>query len=177
MRMKTRIIFILIVLAAILIIDGCEKKNEDQSDLMFSGELTSHTGCKSFKSTVAEFDTPDTLSCINYSFDVSTGKLVMKHINSGFNCCPEILYCTITLNCDTIVIREDEKAALCKCNCLFDMDMEINGVEARKYQVKIIEPYAVNQEELFFEMDLATHADGSVCVVRKQYPWGVFSIQ
>ncbi len=175
--MKPKIVFVLIVLAAIFFIDGCEKEKEDQSDLVFSGELTSYTDCKVFKSTGMEPDTPDTLSCVNYSFDASTNKLVIKHINSGFNCCPEILYCYITLKGDTILIREDEKEALCLCNCLFDLDMEITGVETKKYQVKIIEPYAVNQEALLFEMDLAKHATGSVCVVRKQYPWGVFSMQ
>ncbi len=173
--MKQKIVFVLIVLAAIFITDACEKEKADKSDLIFSGKLTSYSDCKSFKTTALESEKPDTLSCVNYSFDVLTNKLIIKHINSGFNCCPEILYCTITLNGDTIVIREDEKEALCHCNCLFDLDMEITGVEAKRYQVRFIEPYAGEQEELQFEMDLTNHPDGSVCVVRKQYPWGIFN--
>lgn len=173
--MKQKIVFVLIVLAAIFFIDACEKEKEEKSGLVFSGELTSHTGCKSFKTTGVLSDIPDTLTCVNYTFDALTNKLVIKHINAGFNCCPDILYCIITLNSDTIIIQENEKEALCNCNCLFDLDMEITGVETSKYQVRFIEPYAGDQEELQFEMDLTKHPDGSVCVVRKQYPWGVFN--
>lgn len=172
--MKAKVIFILIVLTVIIFIDGCEKEKEGQTDLVFSGKLISHTGCKSFKSTGSLFDTPDTLSCVDYTYDASVNKLVMKHINSGFNCCPDILYCTITLKSDTIIIQEDEKEAGCHCLCLFDMDMEITGVETKKYQVKLIELYTGEQGKLEFEMDLINDKSGSVCVVRKNYPWGAY---
>jgi hypothetical protein len=172
--MKPKIVFVLIALAAIFFIDGCEKEKEDQSDLNFSGELKSYSDCKSFKTTNAAFDIPDTLCCVNYTFDASANKLIINHINSGFNCCPEILYCTITLKSDTIVIQEKEKEAGCNCLCLFDLDMEITGVETKKYQVKLIEPYAEDEEKLEFEMDLPNDKSGSACVVRKNYPWGAY---
>ncbi len=173
--MKPKIVFVIIILAVIIFNNGCEKEKEDQTDLVFSGKLTSHTDCKSFKSTGILFDTPDTLSCVDYTFDASANKLVMKHINAGFNCCPDVLYCIITLKGDTIIIQEDEKEAGCHCNCLFDLDMEITGVEAKKYQVQFIEPYSGDQEDLQFEMDLTKNTNGSVCEVRKQYPWGVYN--
>ena len=172
--MKAKVIFILIVLTVIIFFDGCEKEKENQTSTDFSGKLTSYSACKNFKSTQTEFDTPDTLCCVDYSFDASANKLIINHINSGFNCCPEILYCTIALKSDTIIIQEDEKEAGCNCLCLFDLDMEITGVESKKYQVKLIEPYTGDQEKLEFEMDLIKDKSGSVCVVRKNYPWGVY---
>jgi hypothetical protein len=55
--------------------------------------------------------------------------LTLKHVDAGFSCCPDSLYCNIGLKGDTILIQEFEKTAVCKCNCLYDLDIEINGVD------------------------------------------------
>jgi hypothetical protein len=96
----------------------------------------------------------------------------MTHINSGFNCCPEKLYCEVSVNNDTVIISEFEKEQGCNCNCLFDLDIELSGFDQNKYIVKFVEPYTIGQEQLIFEMDLATDVEGEYCGVRKGYPWG-----
>jgi hypothetical protein len=136
-----------------------------------SGKLLSYSDCKEKKSIDFTEGTPDSLSCVEYSFNPSESKLYLKHINAGFNCCPKGLYCNISLNNDTITIHEFENAHDCDCNCLYDLYIEINGAIIKKYQVKFIEPYCSEQEKLLFEIDLTNGNAGSYCVSRKQYPW------
>ncbi|HJX72134.1 MAG TPA: hypothetical protein VJ346_09285 [Bacteroidales bacterium] len=171
--MKLKIVIAFIVVAVIIFFDGCE--NEGQTGLVFSGKVISHTDCKNTKSTFMDSDTPDTLSCVNYSFDAPDNKLIIKHINTGFNCCPGSLFCEVTLRNDIIIIEEFEEMPQCNCNCLFDLDIEITGVKAKKYRVQFIEPYAGNQKVIEFEMDLTGDDSGSVCVTRKNYPWGIYN--
>ncbi len=161
------------VMAVLTISYSCEEGEQTVAGL--SGKLTAHTGCKGFKSTASDSVTPDTLSCVEYTFDEADNKLIIKHINAGFNCCPESLYCNIELKNDTIYIHEHETDGLCDCLCLFDLDIEIIGVEAKKYQLVFIEPYASDQPELEFEADLTNNPSGSFCLTRKKYPWGVFN--
>jgi hypothetical protein len=100
--------------------------------------------------------------------------LIFKHINAGFNCCPEGFYCNVSLKNDTIVIEEFENSSLCDCNCLFDLDIEVKGVETKTYQIKFIEPYCGDQAKLEFPVNLAVLKDGIFCVTRTRYPWGIF---
>jgi len=152
---------------------GCETTKE----LVLSGSLVSHSECKSGLRTAFQIsDTPDSLSCVEYSFDVINNKLSLTHINAGFNCCPDSLYCSITASNDTIIIREFEKKAQCNCDCIYDLYMEVNDIEEGKYQVKFIEPYAGDMEPLTFEIDLKKETEGSFCVVRNGYPWGMLSV-
>lgn len=175
--MKASTNLILIFLVTALFIICCEKDNSSKKEINFSGSLTSYSSCKNnFKSTLEVNETPDTLSCVEYVFDNENNKLTLKHINAGFNCCPDTITCDIKLNGDTIQIEEHEGAALCDCNCVYDLDLEIKGVEAKKYRVKMVEPYADDQAKLDFQIDLIQNASGSYCVTRKQYPWGVYSL-
>ena len=175
--MKTAIRSILMFICIGITVVSCEEERNNIKELPLTGELISHSACKSgFKSTSAKIDTPDSLSCIHYSFDGLTNKLTIKHSNAGFNCCPDSLYCTISLMADTIVIQEFEAGAPCRCNCLYDLDIEINGVDNKKYQIQLMEPYASEQAEILFEIDLAKHNEGSFCVTRKQYPWAISAI-
>ena len=169
--MKTfRKIFLSAVILMLLFI-GCEKEKEEGS---ISGRVIKHTDCKTFKTGDNNGDIADTLSCVDYSFNQSEKKLMLNHINTGFNCCPGELTCEVSLSGDTIVIQEFEKESACDCNCLFDLDIEIDGLTAKKYYLKFIEPYRGNQEKLFFEIDLQNDPDGTHCVFRDQYPWGMF---
>ncbi len=169
MVMKNRIAIIIFLF--LLIIFSCNKeKSPDPSGI--SGRLTNHSECKNFKSGNLKFTEPDTFSCIHYLYDESDHKLVMTHINAGFNCCPEKLYCEVSSGNDTIIISEYEKEQGCNCNCLFDLDIELNGMDQKSYILKFIEPYAEGQEQLIFEMDLTVNVEGEYCVTRKGYPWG-----
>jgi hypothetical protein len=170
MKSKTyTIIFISVLMFSCY---SCEKNIINNNNI--SGKLIHNTDCKTFKSAKIDSALSGTLSCIIYSFDASTNKLILKHMNAGFNCCPEELYCTISVNNDTIIIQELEKKALCNCNCLYDLDIELNGVESKNYYIKIMEPYAIDEEKLSFGLDLEHSNEGSYCVTRKHYPWGIY---
>jgi len=152
---------------------GCKEETTDPQQLI-TGQLIKRTSCKdNFKS--ASKITPDSLSCIDYYFD-GENKLTIKHINAGFNCCPESLWCKVSVKNDSIIVQEFEKSALCDYNCLYDLDMGVTGVAAKKYLLKFIEPYCGEQEKLIFEIDLTNIKKGLFCVTRKQYPWGIYSI-
>jgi len=176
--MKTNQFGILIVLALGLLVVCCdEENNKNNPPSSLAGELTGHSSCKNKrKSASLDSATSDSLSCIDYSFDEVSKKLSLRHMNAGFNCCPESLYCEIDLHQDTIIIQEFEEDGLCDCNCLYDLDFEITGVDADQYLVRFIEPYAGDQEEIIFGIDLEKDREGSFCVIRKQYPWGLDSL-
>jgi hypothetical protein len=137
-----------------------------------SGKLISNTDCK----TSLKSNYPDTLSCMEYAWDASDNTLSLTHINAGFNCCPESLYCKISLSNDTIYIQEFEKKALCDCNCLYDLSIEINDITAKTYILHVIEPYAEGLDPLCFTINLNANKSGLYSVVRKQYPWGLSSV-
>jgi hypothetical protein len=151
-----------------LIYFSCE--NEDH---IVAGKILSNSACKTSKSEFYTDITPDSLSCIDYSYEKYDTRLLIKHINAGFNCCPGKLFCVVKMSGDTIIITEYEKSSMCDCNCLYDLEIEITGVTSKQYQVKFIEPYSSEQKKIIFKMDLAYHPESSFCVIRKQYPWGI----
>ena len=167
--MKTgyiQILFLLIIIIAV----SCDKINDDSSDI--TAKLISHTGCKNDLKSAA-VNTPDTLSCVKYIYDFTSGTLKLTHINAGFNCCPGKLTCTAVMHSDTIVISEYEEKADCRCNCLYDLEIEITEVNPQKYVICFVEPYAPDEEDLIFDVDLNKSPEGSFCVVRTNYPWGM----
>ena len=170
--MKTIIHAILYSATVLLfLIVGC-KDNKEPVESGISGSIINISECKNFKSRDLKFDTPDTFSCAHFNYDASNFDLIINHINSGFNCCPGGIHCKVSTHNDTIIIKEFENDQGCDCNCLFDLDIKLQGVEQNKYTVKFIEPYAIGQEELVFEMDLTSINEGEFCIIRKGYPWG-----
>ncbi|HNW97699.1 MAG TPA: hypothetical protein PKK00_04720 [Bacteroidales bacterium] len=147
----------------------CKKKRK----LTITGQVIKYTKCKSeYDSGYTPVITPDSLSCIDYAYDESNKKLSIKHINAGFNCCPDSLYCNVSASKDTIIIQEFQKKNGCKCNCLYDLDIVLNGVQAEKYIIKFVEPFANDQEKLMFKLDLTKENQGLFTAIRKKYPWG-----
>ncbi|MCX6306498.1 MAG: hypothetical protein NT040_16160 [Bacteroidetes bacterium] len=170
--MKTSAYFFLgIALFAVLVI-GChkDKKEEEKNKVPLTGKLISVSACKG-KSYSMIADTVTTLSCVKYTFEPGNGTVMMKHINAGFNCCPEIA-CSIAVKGDTIIVQEIEKQGICGCLCLYDLDIELNDASQKCYQVKFIEPYCGAQEPIVFAMDLTANTLGTCCVHRVDYPWG-----
>ncbi len=161
----------IVLFAILLVFTGCKTNNESES--IVSGEVISNSDCKSLKTSNSVLDISDTLSCINYEFNISSNSLFIKHINSGFNCCPENIYCEVEFINDTIIVKEYGKDAACGCLCLFDVDITIKGLQAKTYIIKFVETYCGNQDKLIFELDLSARASGDFCVTRKNYPWGV----
>ncbi len=167
--MRKILILILIYSLIVILTPSCEKGDNSSENIEFSGELVKHTKCKDSEPISVREDTPDSLSCIKYIFD--NNKLILKHINAGFNCCPDSLYVNTFLNKDTIVIEEYETSKLCDCNCLYDLDIELTGIEAKKYHIKFVEPYVIDKEEIFFDIDLKNSVEDRFCMIRNHYPW------
>ncbi len=172
--MKTSVFVILILGLLSFTIYSCDDTKENES-ITLRGELIDHSDCKLLKSTFDDSETPDSLTCVNYSYDPSNNILSLQHINAGFNCCPESLYCSIKLVNDTILIQEFEKSSLCNCCCLFDLNIEIEGVDSKMYTIKFIEPYRNDEEELIFKVNFVQQNSGSFCLVRNSYPWDINS--
>ncbi len=170
--MKTTFFSAIVIACALLLYVACEN-NPKHDPSISGGGLVSNTDCKFDKAVSTVSEKPDSISCVEYSFNSETGKLSLKHINAGFNCCPGELSCDVSLSGDTIIIAESEQAPMCNCNCLFDLDIVVNDVSAASYHVKFIEPYAGEQEKLEFSIDLSDETEGSFCVTRTQYPWGL----
>ncbi len=168
--MTTKTHFMYLFIAFGLYFTSCENNESTSKSDKLEGKVVNSTTCKrDLKST----STPDTLSCIEYSFDASNQQLNIKHINAGFNCCPGDFSCDVKLNTDTIIIQEFESSSSCDCVCMNDLDIEVTGVEKKKYLMKFIEPYAEDVAELLFEIDLTKTEEGEYCVTRKKYPWRV----
>jgi hypothetical protein len=134
-----------------------------------------HSNCKSFslKSTAQLSDYGSDTSCVSYTYNFQDKKLIIKHINAGFNCCPGEIYCEIDIKNDTIFLSESEEKAECDCNCLYDIEINISEVAKRKYYISITEPYYKNQEQILFEIDLTRNETGIFCIQRTIYPWGI----
>ena len=150
-----------------LILSGCETEKQQ-----VTAELTDHTGCKGLKSATDDV-IPDTQSCINWSYDSSSGTLSLTHINAGFNCCPGKLSCSVSIAGDTLIIKEKEESAMCDCDCLYDLYIDVSDLEEQDYIISIVEPYCGDQQKLIFEVDLDSEPEGSYCAARNRYPWGM----
>jgi len=170
--MKSLACTALILTALILSVTGCKNSDENPDPNAISGKITNQSECKNFKSAELRFTEPDTFSCALFSYDEAAHKLILNHVNSGFNCCPEEISCEVSLKNDTILIIETEKMQGCNCNCLFDLEIEVNNVVKDLYQVKFVEPYALEMTPLIFQINLNENSQGEYCVVRKGYPWG-----
>ena len=91
-------------------------------------------------------------SCIFYEYD-GDSVLKINHYNSAFNCCPEEIITSFELRNDTIYIVEDDAKQLCKCNCLFNVEMTIHNLPPGKYVIRIEEPYVTQEDQIFvFDM-------------------------
>ena len=163
--------FLYFLFWSVLII-SCSSENENPEKMELTIRLLGNPQCIYLKSSPELQETPESQSCIEYAFDKDAHKLILKHIHAGFNCCPEGLWCTVHFRNDTIIIKEFENQMGCKCNCLYDLNMEVEGVVYGKYQLQIIEPYISNQQKLIGLLDLRSQKQGSFCVSRSIYPWG-----
>ena len=169
--MKTTISRILMAISLLLIVYGCKNEGEKEELWVVSGKLLSHTECKMLPTKNTAF-LIDSITCAEYSYNSITKHLLIKHINAGFNCDPGDLSILVNVSNDTIIIQEFETSNFAICNCLFDLDIEIKGIDAKPYQIKFIEPYRVTQEPLIFGIDFSTQTAGIVCIPRYGYPWG-----
>ena len=138
-----------------------------------TGILVNYYGCKEFQKGTAIDSTPPDQDCIEYQYD-GESVLQLKHVNAGFNCCPEIA-ANITIEDNTITIEEIEISGECYCLCLFDIDYEITNLPPGEYTIRVNGLYLEEGDEpLEFTVDLASSPSGIYCVYRDHYPWGIW---
>ena len=160
MNLKGKIILVSILFTAF----ACDNNISTED-----GALITHTLCKNEKNFA--YETNET--CVEYSYNAESKTLNLKHINTGFNCCPAKLYCEISIDGDTIKVEESERKQDCNCLCLYDVEAEVYNVEAKTYIIKYIEPYIGDYDELVFEVNLSESLTGAYCLERNNYPWGI----
>ncbi len=136
------------------------------------GFLADYGDCKQFQKGTPVRSTPPDQDCMEYQYD-GQSVFLLKHVNAGFNCCPEIA-ADITIAGDLITIEEIEISGDCDCLCLFDLNYEIRDLQPGEYTITVIEPYVEEGDEtLEFTVDLISSPSGSYCVYRDYYPWGI----
>ena len=134
-----------------------------------TGTLVNYTGCKEFYNSSA----PPTQDCIEYRYD-GENVLFLKHVNAGFNCCPDELMANITIENNLITIVENESLVSggCDCLCLFDVYYELRNLTPGEYTLRVGELYLMPGDELLnCTVDLCSTPSGSYCVERNHYPW------
>jgi hypothetical protein len=156
------------LLAIITLFLSCEKSSDQKPDLI-SGKLVSHSDCKNNQKAT---DRPSS-SCIEYTYDIFHNQLKIRHINAAFNCCPDSMYCVVSVIGNEIHINECEKAPLCNCICLFDLEIEIDDLNQGQYKIVMGEPYVEEQNRISFDIDLFLKKEGSYCSERNYYPWSI----
>jgi len=129
------------------------------------GSLTSQSGCKKGfggggSSTGEE--------CMEYTF--ASGVLTLRHVNAGLNCCAKAA-AKIAVEDAEISIEESEtyEVGPCRCECLFDIDLEVRNLEPGPYVIRVSGPIGKGLE---FPVDLEKEPSGSYCEERTGYPWG-----
>ena len=136
------------------------------------GRLVARTDCKSFGAPGAAAASPSSRECVEYDYD-GRGRLKLKHVNAGFNCCPGTISATVEVSNGDILIKERESSSLCDCDCLYDVDYEIAGLAGGTWRISVIGPYQPDGDPpLEFLVDLSQASSGSYCVERTRYPWG-----
>jgi hypothetical protein len=137
-----------------------------------AGTLIGYHGCKEINPIDggAAEDFAD-IDCIEYEY-FEDNILALRHINAGFNCCPEEITADITIEGDVITITEHEAGAFCDCSCLFDVSYEIRYLPPGTYTIRVVELYLIpGDEPLEFTADLESYPYFRYCVDRNHYPW------
>jgi YD repeat-containing protein len=163
-----------ILIAIFLLLTGSCKEKVITPVLSPIGFLTNYQGCKTFAAnlgSVGQSHSP-TKECIEYEYD-GEGRLTLRHINSGFNCCPEEIDADISVTGNLIFIEEQEKEQGCFCRCLFDLEYEFLELEPGEYTIEVKAPYIeATDQVLIFNVKLFSPCSGTFCVDRTHYPWG-----
>lgn len=160
---------IFLLLFVLFLFAACEQTSHDTAFVGEAGGLVFHSDCK-LKSGKAVLSNAE--SCVEYEFVECCKTLKINHINAGFNCCPDSMYCEVFVVDDTIRIVEHETMPMCHCNCLYDLNIQVNNLERKAYVLQFVEPYAQEQTPLIFVVNLKESPSGSRCVSRTLYPWG-----
>jgi hypothetical protein len=141
-----------------------------------AGVMLGYFGCKQFSEAPVPDSTPPDQDCIEYQYD-GEGILLLQHVNSGFNCCPDEILGDVTITGNHITLTETESlepSGGCFCLCLFDVDYQISDLPPGEYTITVNQLYLQpGAQTLEFTVDLISSPSGSFCVQRDDYPWGI----
>jgi hypothetical protein len=158
----------LLILVPLLVLFSCSRNNHYQGEFFvtFSSDMTCHSG----GDLKSDNPSPET-SCIKYTY-VGDSLLTLSHLNAGFNCCPENFAVDIEVKGDSLIVREEDVKQLCRCNCLYNLDILVHNLPADTYHVRIVEPYVQGDEaRLVFDLHLKSETEGQFCVTRPEAWW------
>lgn len=150
---------------------SCRKSNDPAGNP--NGYVTKFSDCKNAKNSYSDQHFSSLESCIVYDYFSSTNVLKLWHNDAAFNCGMTKVTCSVNLSNDTLTITEKEAANIADCDCLFDVEMQVDNLKSGKYFIYIKEPYVGNQQKLIFAVDLDKDPSGEYCVPRSNYPWGM----
>lgn len=125
-------LFIAIISVILFYSVGCKKSESSTPDPV--GVYTGYSGCNSLQD--ATFDDRPVKECIGYQYNGS-GTLSLGHYNALFNCCPGEVQAIIEIKGNTIFITESQLEAACRCNCHYDLDFQISGIQSGQYTIQI----------------------------------------
>jgi hypothetical protein len=162
--MKTKIFFLM---GIALWAAGCERDPLVNPGIAF----VNGTHCKNLELKSVN-DQPSDRDCIQYRW-VEGDSLIIKHVNAAFNCCPDGFNTDLVISGDTLIITETENEALCDCNCLYDLNYVLTGIEKDTWWIRIDEQYArqPDDKKIVFKVNLRKEPLGEFCVTRTGYPW------
>lgn len=162
--MKKLLLASLSILLLIFISCGRETPVPDP-ELSSSSDLI----CKSQEPLKGETPGPNQ-TCVDWKY--VDGRLLMTHFNAGFNCCPEAILTALRFSGDTLYVTERDSLQLCRCNCLYYVDLIIDNIQEKVYTIHFVEPFVIEpMEPLVFTIDLKKNSEGRVCQERDYYPW------
>ncbi len=136
-----------------------------------TGGVVAHSPCGGFTAALNEIDPPSSQDYIEYDYDGST-TLMLRHWNAGLNCCPGGFDIRTHVEDGVITVDERHVAQLCRCLCLFDVDLQLHDVPPGVYRIQVLEQCLYQGDEpLVFTVDLTGPRTGSYCIERTHYPW------
>lgn len=159
--------FLIVSLFAI----SCTKDTSNPQFLSLPGKIVYKTPCKSLLKSSTQTNIKSNQSCVEYDYNEISKTLTLKHINAGFNCSPDSIWCITSSNNNILLIEEKEKWHGVRCLCLYDITIMIGSVEKQNYFVRFDEPYSETQAKLEFDIDLISSPSGSFCVNRYSGAW------
>ncbi len=132
MKLKTlllTVIFLFLLLGGM----GCEKEFSNENiqikDFSYFGckektanNVNGFAAVKGFKSD----------EYIEYRADAD-GYLHIKHVNAVFNCCPDTITATSSIDGKKISIVESETNPICDCICNYDLEYKLGPLSNGKY--------------------------------------------
>lgn len=162
-----------VMLLALTLIPGCANNSPTNPDLTdASGTLVNHGECKYMETSSTMDGTPPNLDCIYFDYD-GIGRLNLLHVNGAFNCCPEMIYAVVSIEGNSITIKEFETDGQCECVCLYDLEYLIEDLPPGPYQLTVEGCWLPGSEApLVCQLDLAGVVSGECCIERTSYPWG-----